>query len=195
MGNGWVAASSWQHICSFILSRAEFLVKHQITQVTQPPYSPDLASCNFWLFLKLKPPLKGKRFQTVNKFQENKTGQLMTIRRTVWGPKGPTLKGTEVSLSYVQCFLYLVTSSINISIFHITWLVFFSPASEDRELRSRGEKRDYTHVLMNIWMPGNMACLWNSSLVPSPPAIQNQTRSRETHATSWPIWISWLRLS
>ena len=27
--------------------------------------------------------------------------------RTVRGPKVPTLKGTKVSLSYVQCFLYL----------------------------------------------------------------------------------------
>ena len=37
----------------------------------------------------------------------------------------PTLKGTEVSLSYVQCFLCLVSSSINVSIFHITWLDAF----------------------------------------------------------------------
>ena len=37
----------------------------------------------------------------------------------------PTLKGTKVSLSYVQCFLYLVSSSINVSIFHITWLDTF----------------------------------------------------------------------
>ena len=37
----------------------------------------------------------------------------------------PTLMGTEVSLSYVQCFLYLVFSSINASIFHITWLGTF----------------------------------------------------------------------
>ena len=38
---------------------------------------------------------------------------------TVWGPKVPTLKVTEVSLLYVQCFLYLIFSSINVSIF---WL-------------------------------------------------------------------------
>ena len=38
--------------------------------------------------------------------------------RTVWGPKVPTLKGTEASLSCIQCFLYLVSSSINVSIFH-----------------------------------------------------------------------------
>ena len=102
-----------------------FLVKHQITQVTRPHYSPDLAPCDFWLFQKLKCPLKGKRFQTINEIQENTTGQLMETGRTVWGPKVPTLKGTEASLSYVQCFLYLVSSSINVSIFHITWLDTF----------------------------------------------------------------------
>ena len=32
----------------------------------------------------------------------------MAIGRTVWGPKVPTLKGTEASLSHVQCFLYLL---------------------------------------------------------------------------------------
>ena len=30
-----------------------------------------------------------------------------------------TLKGTEVSLSYAQCSFYLLSSSINVSIFHI----------------------------------------------------------------------------
>ena len=39
----------------------------------------------------------------------------------------PTLKGTEVSLSYEQCFLYLVSSSRNVSIFHNTWLDTLSP--------------------------------------------------------------------
>ena len=77
------------------------------------------------LFPKLKSPLKGKRFQPVDKTQENTMGQLMAIQKTVWGPKVPTLKGTEAPLSYVQCFLYLVSSSINASIFHITWLSTF----------------------------------------------------------------------
>jgi transposase len=39
-----------------------FLAKHHITQVYQPPYSPDLALCDFWLFPNLKLPLKGRRF-------------------------------------------------------------------------------------------------------------------------------------
>ena len=45
--------------------------------------------------------------------------------RTVWGLKEPALKGTEASLSHVQCFLYLVSSSVNVSIFHRTWLDTF----------------------------------------------------------------------
>ena len=44
----------------------------------------------------------------------------------------PTLKGTEASLFYVQCFLYLVPSSISISIFHITWLDTFLGRVVDR---------------------------------------------------------------
>ena len=84
-----------------------FLVKHQITQLTQPLYNLDLAPCDFWLFPKLKSPLKGKRFQTIDEIQENMTGQLIVTGRTVWGPKVPTWR-IEVSLSYVQCFLYLI---------------------------------------------------------------------------------------
>ena len=102
-----------------------FLAKHQITQVTQPCYSPDLESCDFWLFPKLKSLLKGKRFQTMDEIQENMIGQLMAIGRTVWSPKVPTLKGAEASFSYVQCFVYLVSSSIDVSIFHSAWLDTF----------------------------------------------------------------------
>ena len=102
-----------------------FLVKHQITQVTRLPYSPDLQPCDPWLFPKLKSPLKGKRFQTIDEIQENTVGQLMATGRSVWSSKVPTLKGTEASLPHVQCFLYLLSSSINISIFHIVWLDTF----------------------------------------------------------------------
>ena len=92
------------------------LEKHQVIQITQPLYSTELAPCNFYLFPKLKSPLKGKRFQAMGEIQENITGQLMVNGRTVWGPKVPTLKGTEVSLSHVQCFLYLLSCSINVCV-------------------------------------------------------------------------------
>ena len=122
MGNWCLAASSQQRACSCITSCAEVLRKHQITQVTQLPYIADLAPCGFWLFPKLKSILKGKRFQTVDEIQENVMGQPMVTGRSMWGPKVSTLNGTEASLSYVQCFFYLVSSSINVSIFPITWL-------------------------------------------------------------------------
>ena len=107
------------------MSCAEFFAKYQVTRVTQPPYSPDLVPCHFWLFPKLKSPLKGKRFQTIDEIQENTMRQLMATGRAVWGPEVPPLKGTEESLSCVQCFLYLVSSSVNVSVFHIMWLDTF----------------------------------------------------------------------
>ena len=123
------ATGDWQlhhnNTCAHASHLVQFLAQHQIIQMTQASYSPDLAPWDFWLFLKLKSPLKGKRFQTVNETQENTMGQLMVIGKTVWGPKMPTLKGTEVSLSYVQCFLYLISFWINVSIFHSVWLDTF----------------------------------------------------------------------
>jgi [histone H3]-lysine36 N-dimethyltransferase SETMAR len=58
-----------------------FLAKHRISQVPQPPYSPDLAPCDFWLFQKLKTPLKGRRFQSVDEIKKNTTKQLMAISK------------------------------------------------------------------------------------------------------------------
>ena len=51
--------------------------------MTQPPYSPDLAPYDFWLFSKLKSALKGKRFQIIDEIQENMAGLLMVSRITV----------------------------------------------------------------------------------------------------------------
>ena len=66
MDNWWLTASSRHCTCSCIISHEGFLVKHQITQVSQPPYNPDLEPYDFWLFPKLKSPLKMKSFQTVD---------------------------------------------------------------------------------------------------------------------------------
>ena len=61
------------------ISYRVFFAKHQITQVTQLPYSPDLLLCDIWLFPQLKSPLKRRRFQTLDEIQENRMGQLMVI--------------------------------------------------------------------------------------------------------------------
>jgi hypothetical protein len=53
--------------CHAALSVREFLAKHSIPVVPHPPFSPDLAPCDFFLFLflRLKSTLKGKGFQDV----------------------------------------------------------------------------------------------------------------------------------
>jgi len=47
------------------LSIKTFLKKHKITAMEHPPYSPDLAPCDF-LFPKMKSALKGTRFESVD---------------------------------------------------------------------------------------------------------------------------------
>jgi hypothetical protein len=43
----------------------QFLAEKSIPVVTRPPYSPDLAPSDFWLFPTLKMGLKGTRFATM----------------------------------------------------------------------------------------------------------------------------------
>ena len=62
---------------SFLVRK--FLVKNKMTVVPQPPYSPDLAPADFFLFPKLKSTLKGRRFDTFNEIQKNSTKELFAI--------------------------------------------------------------------------------------------------------------------
>ena len=75
MGNWWLAASS-QHAHSRVTYYAEFLVKHQITQVTQLPYSPDLEPCDFCFVSKTKITFERWVISDHDEIQENTTGQL-----------------------------------------------------------------------------------------------------------------------
>lgn len=57
----------------------DFFIKHGIVQLRQPPYSPDVAPCDFWLFSKLKNQLKRKRFKDVEDLKLNVTRTLLAI--------------------------------------------------------------------------------------------------------------------
>ena len=46
-----------------------------IKTVPQPPYSPDLAPCNFWLFLKCR----GCRYETIEELKEDVTKVIDTL--------------------------------------------------------------------------------------------------------------------
>jgi histone-lysine N-methyltransferase SETMAR len=46
-----------------------FLAIHGIPVVQQPPCSPDMAPCDFWLFPQLKTVLKGNSLKTLTKLR------------------------------------------------------------------------------------------------------------------------------
>ena len=121
MGNWWLAASSWQCACSCIMSRAEFLAKHQITQVTLLPYSPDLVPCDL-AFPKTKIAFERKDISDHwwnSRYDRAANGDWENCVRS----QGAYLEGDWVI--NVLCILFLVSSSISASIFHIIWLDTF----------------------------------------------------------------------
>jgi len=50
-----------------------------MTAIPQPPYSSDLAPCDFFLFPKLKLRMKGRTFDTIKEIQEESQQVLDTI--------------------------------------------------------------------------------------------------------------------
>ena len=62
----------------------QFLAKHEIVQLRQPPYSPDIAPCDFSMFPKLKMALKRKRFNDIETIQSNATRELKAIPKSAF---------------------------------------------------------------------------------------------------------------
>ena len=88
-----------------------------IKTVRHPPYSPDLALCDFCLFRKLKEKLRGCRYETIEEMKEAVTKVIDTLThkrtsmepsRSCWNgtsalqPEEITSKGTRVSCVYYQ---------------------------------------------------------------------------------------------
>ncbi|PNF34143.1 hypothetical protein B7P43_G01174 [Cryptotermes secundus] len=57
------------------------LTKNGMTPVPHPPYSPDLAPCDFFLFPRMKRDMKGKRFADVAEVKEKTTEALSSISK------------------------------------------------------------------------------------------------------------------
>jgi len=62
--NGWILHQD-NAPAHNALSVKQFLANKNITVLEHPPYSPDLAPCDFCLFLKIKSVLKGTHFVSV----------------------------------------------------------------------------------------------------------------------------------
>ena len=97
-----------------------FFVRYQITQVTQPPYSPDLVPWNFWLYPKTKITIEREEISDhwwdSGKYNGAADGDLENCVRS----QSAYFEGDWGVI--VLCTMFLVSSSINVSIFHITWL-------------------------------------------------------------------------
>ena len=65
--------------CTMTMPTNEFLVKRNIPSLPHPPYSPDLAPCDF-LFPQQKKTMKGHRFDYIEEIQANVTRQKVTTR-------------------------------------------------------------------------------------------------------------------
>jgi hypothetical protein len=60
--------------------RTKDFVTNNMVIVPHPPYSPDLAACDFILFPKLKMKLKGQHFETVSDIQRESQAVLKRIK-------------------------------------------------------------------------------------------------------------------
>ena len=85
-----------------------------IKTVPHPSYSPDLASCDFWLFLELR----GRRYETIEEMKEAVTKVIDTLtqedfdgifqklleryNKCIAAERGDYLEGTRVSCVYNQ---------------------------------------------------------------------------------------------
>jgi transposase len=62
----------------------QFLGKNNVPIVPHPPYSPDLAPSDFWLFVTLKIGLRGRRFAAVEDIKENAEARLRAIKKKIF---------------------------------------------------------------------------------------------------------------
>ena len=74
--NSWILHHDNAPAHSSLLVR-DFLAKTNTTVMPKPPYSPDLAPSDFFLIPKLKKPMNGHRFSTI---EEIKTASLKELK-------------------------------------------------------------------------------------------------------------------
>jgi hypothetical protein len=62
------------------LKTTEFVTNSNMVIISHPPYSPDLATCDFAPFPKLKLKLKGRCFETASDIQRELQAVLNSIK-------------------------------------------------------------------------------------------------------------------
>jgi hypothetical protein len=57
----------------------QFFTSTKTTVIPHPPYSPDLASCGFFLFPKMKLKFSGRRFESIDEIQAESQDMLKML--------------------------------------------------------------------------------------------------------------------
>ena len=126
MSNWWLAASSWQRVHSCIISQTGYFwwnIKSPGWLSDPPP--PIWHPATFGFYQNQNYLSKGRDFRPLMRFRKIQWGCWWQLGEGYEAPRCLLWRGTEALLSCVQCFLCLVSSSKNVSIFHITWLDTF----------------------------------------------------------------------
>ncbi|UYV65197.1 hypothetical protein LAZ67_3003551 [Cordylochernes scorpioides] len=78
--NDWIlhVGNARPHTAHVVL---QFLAKHSTIQIPHPPYSPDLAPNDFFLYPKLKINLKGRKFDNVDMIQAESKATLRNLSK------------------------------------------------------------------------------------------------------------------
>jgi len=92
----------------------EFLAKQDMIVVPQPPYSPDLAPADFFLFPKLKSTLKGRRFQMIEEIKQIHYRTFAQSRKTCSRTRSRTGKNAGSCVSTVEGSTLKETSLIKL---------------------------------------------------------------------------------
>ncbi|UYV63624.1 hypothetical protein LAZ67_2005052 [Cordylochernes scorpioides] len=79
--NDWIlhVGNARPHTAHVVL---QFLAKHSTIQIPHPPYSPDLAPNDFFLYPKLKMNLKGRKFDNVDMIQAESKATLKNLSKS-----------------------------------------------------------------------------------------------------------------
>ena len=113
--------------CHTSLLLRQFLSNKNITVCPHPPYSPDLAPCDFWLFSKVKMAMKGKRFDSIQDIEAATTTQLKTLTKedfqNCFAEGGSILRRNNGNVSFTVIFFLFKHSPYFFITPRITYLV------------------------------------------------------------------------
>ena len=98
--NSWLLHHDNAPVHSSLLVR-NFLAKNNTAIMPQPPYSPDLAPCDFVLFPILKRPMKGRRFATIQEIKTESLRELKKIPKSAYQKCFENWKKTLAQVYYI----------------------------------------------------------------------------------------------